>query len=455
MMGLRCRSAQARTQIRSSGRAGISGREHIPHSTTTRAGTETPSSSSSSSSSRRIVILGGAGRVGSATAAAILREQERGNGFEGREVVLAGRRPREEALSSLPQDLAGRVGYERCDASDPASLDRLLGSPASLVIHAAGPFQQTESCPVLEASIRNGCGAYLDVCDDADHTLRAKTEFHDAAREAGLSAVVSTGVYPGLSNVMAAYMCRGAGSPFPDSSAEKLRYSYFTAGSGGVGETILATSVLLLGEPAAQFVEGQRRDVGAYSERNVVEFGQKVGKRECFSLNLPEVFTSREALGVETVSAYFGTSPGVWNLAMRMMADLLPRDLLRSRKFANALAGLIMPLVVAVDALVGKTTAMRVDVKYQNGKASSSLFVHGDTAAAAGNSAAAFADRLLRDEDGEPLGAGVWYPEDDGVVEDHDRFFRMCTEGCQAFAMSQAPWRLEQDGLRIGMGLYL
>ena len=42
--------------------------------------------------------------------------------------------------------------------------------------------------------------------------LRAALASLMSASNAELEGVVSTGVYPGLSNVMAAYMCRGAGS---------------------------------------------------------------------------------------------------------------------------------------------------------------------------------------------------------------------------------------------------
>lgn len=40
-----------------------------------------------------------------------------------------------------------------------------------LVIHAAGPFQQTTGCPVLEAAIETNT-SYLDVCDDPEYALR-------------------------------------------------------------------------------------------------------------------------------------------------------------------------------------------------------------------------------------------------------------------------------------------
>ena len=45
---------------------------------------------------------------------------------------------------------------------------------------------------------------------------------------------------------------------------QRLRFSYYTAGSGGVGPTILATSLLLAGLPVVAFKDGQkvRRSIG-------------------------------------------------------------------------------------------------------------------------------------------------------------------------------------------------
>lgn len=42
-----------------------------------------------------------------------------------------------------------------------------------LLVHAAGPFQRRTECNVLEACIAAGV-PYMDVCDDADYTQRAK-----------------------------------------------------------------------------------------------------------------------------------------------------------------------------------------------------------------------------------------------------------------------------------------
>jgi saccharopine dehydrogenase-like NADP-dependent oxidoreductase len=99
-----------------------------------------------------------------------------------------------------------------------------------LVVHAAGPFQQEHKCAVLEAAISTKVGifmlnrvkllvrsieslklpidlfspslaqtAYIDVCDDTDYSWRAKG-FHEQAKAAGVPAITTAGIYPGVSN---------------------------------------------------------------------------------------------------------------------------------------------------------------------------------------------------------------------------------------------------------------
>lgn len=41
--------------------------------------------------------------------------------------------------------------------------------------------------------------AYVDVCDDCSYAVRAKG-YHDAARQAGVPAITTGGIYPGVSN---------------------------------------------------------------------------------------------------------------------------------------------------------------------------------------------------------------------------------------------------------------
>lgn len=74
---------------------------------------------------------------------------------------------------------------------------------------------------------------------------------------------------------------QGRESEFPRSGPggiepKWLRYSYFTAGSGGAGPTILETSLLLAGEEVVVYKEGQQFRLPPVSNRREVDFGPGV-----------------------------------------------------------------------------------------------------------------------------------------------------------------------------------
>jgi saccharopine dehydrogenase-like NADP-dependent oxidoreductase len=94
------------------------------------------------------------------------------------------------------------------------------------VVHTAGPFQGAEP-DVLRAAVAAGA-AYMDVCDDSDYAAACRA-LGPAARAAGVGAVTTCGIYPGVSSVMAAALVRRMrrdGAPPGD-----VRFSYFTAGA--------------------------------------------------------------------------------------------------------------------------------------------------------------------------------------------------------------------------------
>ena len=162
--------------------------------------------------------------------------------------------------------------FAACDVDDAASLAAALQG-ADLVVHAAGPFQRQSSCAVLEAAIAARV-PYVDVCDDTEYAQRAKA-LHSRAEAAGVRALVCAGMFPGVSNLMAAQIVRtNAAADGGEALAPKrVAYSYFTAGSGGAGTTILATSILLCGEDVTAYKDGAAVVVPPVTGRRVVDFG--------------------------------------------------------------------------------------------------------------------------------------------------------------------------------------
>lgn len=205
---------------------------------------------------KNVVVIGGTGRVGASTAAALARA------VPSASIALASRDQSNFDATIARRPELRSATRRRVDIDVPQSLLQALNG-ADLVIHAAGPFQRATSCAVLEAAI--ACGVpYLDVCDDTEYAQRGKAQ-HAKAAAAGIPAIITAGIYPGVSNVMAAHMismARGeyssdfsyTESPLPGApQPRRVLYSYFTAGSGGAGPTILNTTFLLAGEDVIAF----------------------------------------------------------------------------------------------------------------------------------------------------------------------------------------------------------
>lgn len=203
-----------------------------------------------------VVVLGGTGRVGSSTAAALLKAVPSA-------VLSLASRNQESYDAAIARRPELRPATRRSvNIDDPSSLLAALKG-ADLVIHTAGPFQRRQDCAVLEACIAVGV-PYLDVCDDTAYSQRAKA-LHGKAAAAGVPAITTGGIYPGVSNVMAAHMISMARKEYTDDfkyvdqapvdapQPTRVLYSYFTAGSGGAGPTILNTTFLLAGEDVVAF----------------------------------------------------------------------------------------------------------------------------------------------------------------------------------------------------------
>lgn len=119
--------------------------------------------------------------------------------------------------------MASKLGeqskFVEIDTGNAAMLEEALQG-VDLVVHTAGPFQREAECTVLQAAISTKT-AYIDVCDDMDYSWRAKA-FHEEAKAQGVPAITTAGIYPGVSNVMAAELVNAARSE--NEEPERLRF---------------------------------------------------------------------------------------------------------------------------------------------------------------------------------------------------------------------------------------
>lgn len=273
----------------------------------------------------------------------------------------------------------------------------------------------------------------------------------DEAASAGIPAITTAGIYPGVSNVMAAELVRAAQSE-SKGQLEKLRFYYYTAGSGGAGPTILATSFLLLGEEVVAYNKGEKVRLKPYSGMLNIDFGEGIGRKDVFLLNLPEVSSAYEILGVPNVSARFGTAPFFWNWGMAAMTSLLSAEFLQDRSKVQQLVKLFDPLVRAVDTFAGERVSMRVDLECSDGYNRVGIFSHKRLSKSVGQATAAFVLAVLEGN----TKPGVWFPEEpEGIaIEAREVLLKRAAQGTFNFKINKAPWMVETNPKEIGFGIY-
>ena len=275
---------------------------------------------------------------------------------------------------------------------------------------------------------------YVDVCDEWELAEASKSELDRKAKDAGVPAIVSCGIWPGVSALMAAEGASQLRDSFGgEAEIESIDYSFFTAGTGNAGPTIVSATFLLLATPAITFLNGMQKDVEPWTEKRDVDFGKHIGTRPVWVLDNPDVPTTALYLtkGKGTppnCSSFFGTAPVFWNYLFGAM-KALPRSLLYNRDAMQNFALFSEPIIRFVDLLVGATNAMRVDITAKKGpeKRTRTLrMAHPDLEQCVGLATAAFALEVAASagqrgegaaEDGAGAGAGgatvppgVWFP---------------------------------------------
>lgn len=373
-----------------------------------------PSSSMNLEGLQRVLVLGGTGRVGTETIRALLRisSYPLSVTVAGRDDARGQKICRQLRAGSKQRSTPVTFAFSKVDINDDSILNEAVQAH-DIVIHTAGPFQRkNEPDRVLRASMAAKV-PYMDICDALDHSVVCK-KLHDSASERGYRALISTGIYPGLSNLMASEAVRLLDGEHVDS----LKLYYHTAGSGGIGATVLASTFLLLSEDAVAYdSQGQKVCHPSAGKPEVVDFKGAIGKRTTYMLNLPEVVSLHQFLlhGSKTeLFAKFSTGPPVWNWLLQAMAKWTPRELLANREAMFAFSQFSMPFVRAVDLLSGARTGI---LAVADGPTSSVIlaYEHESLARCVGEATAAFAVELLEttQEDRPSLiTPGVHFPEE-------------------------------------------
>jgi saccharopine dehydrogenase-like NADP-dependent oxidoreductase len=339
----------------------------------------------------RVLILGGRGRIGSCVAADLQQ-------YTSAKITVTGRTASSEKPLSIP--LESGIEFLALNLADRPQVQAAIGN-ADLVIHCAGPFRYRDD-QVIRFCIEQGVN-YLDVSDDRSFT-RAALSLRKAAEAAGVTAIINSGVFPGISNSMVRQGIEQL------EVAEKIHLSYVVAGSGGAGMTVMQTTFLGLQNPFEVWQEGRWQLVRPYTGREAIDFPKPFGRTGVYWFDMPETVTLVDSFPVQSVTVKFGSAPDFYSVLTAMMARL-PAKVVQNPKSINFLSKVSYGMTAVTDRFSGIGVAMRAEVSGKKAGASacySATFVHSNTAIAVGYGTGSLAELMLS---GKVVKPGVWAVE--------------------------------------------
>jgi short subunit dehydrogenase-like uncharacterized protein len=250
-----------------------------------------------------VLIVGGYGEVGSVVSRAVSEL------LPGRALV-AGRRG--HRARELARELGrGATGLAFDVLSDGGALD-LSGVGVVVMCVDQADARFAERC--LSAGIH-----YVDITAkqssiDAIERLDAVARSHDS------TAVLSVGLCPGVTNLLAAH----AKQQFDALLALDL---FVMIGSGDShGAAAIEWTLSNLNRPYEVFQDGERRVVRGMSESRVVKFPGARRSRRAFRFNFPDQRTIVRTLGVPTASTWLCSDSMLLTNVTRLIAPLVSGD---------------------------------------------------------------------------------------------------------------------------------
>ncbi|NJL85690.1 MAG: saccharopine dehydrogenase [Leptolyngbyaceae cyanobacterium SM1_1_3] len=336
-----------------------------------------------------VLILGGTGRIGSSVGQDLLT-------FTQAAITLSGRAPQPQL--ALARQHPDRVQTLVVNLDNQVALREAIVA-YDLIVHCAGPFRYRDS-RVLQACIDLG-KPYLDVADNPPY-VREALSLRSQAEAAGVTAVVSTGLFPGISNSMVRQGIEQL------DQADEVKLSYAVAGSGGAGVTVMRTTFLELQHSFPAWVDGQWQDIMPYSQRESVELPPPYGDCGVYWFSTVEAMTLPESFALQSVTTKFGSLPNFYNHLTWLMAHVAPKTWLRQPQTVEFLAQASHQMTQISDRFSGTGVAIRADILGQKaGRAAQyvSTLVHPDTAIAAGYGTGSVAQLILTGQLHQP---GVW-----------------------------------------------
>lgn len=346
---------------------------------------------------KKVLVIGGCGRIGNSVALDLAKHTDA-------EVTITSRQTQEKVKSPLK--------FLALDLADTKGLKSAIAA-SNLVVHCAGPFHFRDG-RVLQYCIDQGVN-YLDVSDHRSFYDRV-IKYQDEAIKSGVTAILNTGIFPGISNSMVRQAVEKLDEP------AKIHLSYVVAGSGGAGVTVMRTTFLGLRQQFTAWIDSKWQTVLPYTERETIEFPAPYGKTGVYWFDVPETYTFADSFPVKTVITKFGSVPDFYNHLTWITAHIFPSAWIESDKGIEFFSRVSYLMTSVTDKFSGIGVAMRAEIsgKHHNKEAKYiTTMTHGSTAIAAGAGTGSIAQLLLTNKLSKP---GI-YPVEQALTTD---LFNQC-----------------------------
>lgn len=311
---------------------------------------------------QKILVIGGCGRIGSSVAQDIANHNDA-------EVIVTSRKH---------QSVVTPVGkFLALNLDEPEVLQKAIAD-VDLVVNCAGPFHHQDG-RVLKYCIQEKVN-YVDVSDHRSFYEKV-IPWQEQAITAGITAVLNTGIFPGISNNMVKQGVEQFDQP------KKIHLSYVVAGSGGAGLTVMRTTFLGLKKPFKAWIDGKWQEILPYTEREVIKFPKPYGKTGVYWFDMPETYTFADSFPVETVITKFGSIPDWYNHLTWITAHIFPDAWVSSPKGIEFFSRVSYRMTQVTDRFSGIGVAMQAEItgiKDNQEKKYFTSMVHENTAIAAG-----------------------------------------------------------------------
>ena len=329
---------------------------------------------------KKVLVIGGCGRIGNSVAQDIANHTDA-------EITVTSR--------NHQQQVDPRFKLLALNLANSEQISNAITS-TDLVIHCAGPFHHRDG-KVLETCIDAGID-YVDVSDHRSFYERV-IKHHEKAIANNVTAILNTGIFPGISNSMVKQGIEQFDRP------QKIHLSYVVAGSGGAGLTVMRTTFLGLRNKFSALINGKWQDILPYTEREVVKFPQPYGKTGVYWFDMPETYTFADSFDVDTVITKFGSIPDWYNHLTWITAHIFPEQWVTSPKGIEFFSKVSYAMTNVTDRFSGIGVAMRAEItgeKEGTEKKYCATMVHDNTAIAAGAGTGAIAQLILEDKLNKP-----------------------------------------------------